>query len=61
MGRIVFITRCRKCRGCGVMNCPSCGGDGYDFLGGQCHNCYGTSEVTCDACGGSGEIERNDD
>lgn len=60
MGKMVYTSYCRKCHGSGNMDCPCCGGDGYDFFGGQCHNCCGTGEVTCDECGGSGEIELDD-
>lgn len=61
MGKIVYIRRCPKCGGSGVMDCRSCGGSGYSWSGGQCERCYGTGEETCDRCGGSGDIEVEDD
>ncbi|WP_342786872.1 hypothetical protein [Clostridioides difficile] len=27
------------------ITCPDCGGDGYDWDGGQCTTCGGTGEV----------------
>lgn len=61
MGRMVYTRYCPKCHGSGDMECPSCGGDGYSWSGGQCSRCYGTGEVTCNKCGGSGEIEVEED
>lgn len=61
MGRVVYRCMCPKCHGSGDMSCPSCGGDGYNWGGGQCYRCYGTGEVTCEKCGGSGDIEEEED
>ena len=58
--RVTYRTYCRKCNGSGDMFCPSCGGDGYDYYGGQCSRCYGMGTVTCSDCGGSGYTEYED-
>ena len=61
MGKMVYKRMCPKCYGSGEMECPSCGGEGYDYFdGGQCDRCNGTGEITCDRCGGSGDIEVDD-
>ena len=52
-----YIKNCPKCNGSGEMDCPSCGGLGYDYMdGGQCDRCDGTGDVTCNRCGGSGVV-----
>lgn len=60
MESMVYRSMCPMCHGSGDIDCPSCGGSGYNW-GGQCHRCYGTGEVTCNECGGSGEIEVEED
>ena len=58
---------CNVCHGRGgpiEIECPDCGGTGYDLADekpyAQCHTCYGDQTVEvedCTTCGGTGEVD----
>jgi len=43
---------CPDCGGCEIVDCPSCGGDGFVISGVPCRSCEGTGTVECETCHG---------
>ena len=52
---------CHRCNGSGEIDCKSCGGDGYNYYGGQCTRCGGLGWEECPDCNGDGYIEEEED
>lgn len=59
--KIYIRKRCDRCHGHGKIDCRSCGGDGYNWYGGQCSSCGGLGWEDCPDCNGDCYIEEEED